>query len=56
MGHLQFIYDVKSWPDYAAMQAEDPASDGAAIERSCKTSRFVSPHNCAGLHVSLAVS
>lgn len=33
IGHLQFIYDVKSWPDYAAMQADDPASDGAAIER-----------------------
>jgi hypothetical protein len=32
IGGLRFIYDVKSWPDYAA-QAEDPASDGAAIER-----------------------
>jgi hypothetical protein len=30
---LQFIYDIKSWPDYAAMQIEDPASDGAAIAR-----------------------
>jgi hypothetical protein len=33
IGSLQFIYDVKSWADYAAMQAEDPVSDGAAIER-----------------------
>jgi hypothetical protein len=33
IGGLQFIYDVKSWLDYAAMQAEDPASDGAAIAR-----------------------
>lgn len=33
IGGLQFIYDVKSWPDYAAMQAEDTGSDGAAIER-----------------------
>jgi hypothetical protein len=33
IGGLQFIYDVKSWPDYAAMQSEDPVSDGAAIER-----------------------
>jgi hypothetical protein len=33
MGPLRFTYDVKSWPDYAAMQAEDTASDGAAIER-----------------------
>jgi hypothetical protein len=33
IGGLQFIYDIKSWPDYAAMQIEDPASDGAAIAR-----------------------
>jgi hypothetical protein len=33
VGGLQFIYDVKSWPDYVALQADDPASDGAAIER-----------------------
>src|SRR3984893_19483118 len=33
VGGLQFIYDVKSWPDYAAMQIEDPASDGAAFSR-----------------------
>ena len=33
IGSLKFIYDVKSWPDYATMQSEDPASDGAAIAR-----------------------
>jgi hypothetical protein len=33
IGGLRFIYDVKSWPDYEALQAEDPASDGCAIER-----------------------
>lgn len=33
IGGLRFIYDVKSWPDYKALQAEDPASDGGAIER-----------------------
>ena len=33
IGGLRFIYDVKSWPDYEALQAEDPASDGGAIER-----------------------
>ena len=38
---LQFIYDVKSWPDYAALQADDPASDGAAIER------LLAQHNLA---------
>ena len=33
IGRLGFIYDVKSWPDYARMQSEDPQSDGAAVER-----------------------
>lgn len=41
IGGLQFIYDVKSWPDYAAMQGEDPASDGAAI------ARLLGDHNLA---------
>ncbi len=39
IGGLRFIYDVKSWPDYAANQAEDPESDGAAI------ARLLSDHN-----------
>lgn len=29
LGGLPFIYDVKSFPDYAAMEAKDPRSDGA---------------------------
>ncbi|HKW62847.1 MAG TPA: hypothetical protein VJN89_09905 [Candidatus Acidoferrum sp.] len=33
IGGLSFIYDVKSWPDYASMEEEDPRSDGAAIGR-----------------------
>lgn len=33
MGDLRFVYDVRSWPNYAAIHASDPASDGAAIER-----------------------
>ena len=33
IGAITFIYDVKSWPDYAALQSEDPQSDGAAIAR-----------------------
>ncbi len=33
IGDLQFIYNVGSWPDYAAVLAEDPGSDGAAIDR-----------------------
>jgi hypothetical protein len=41
IGGLPFIYDVKSWPDYAASEAEDPASDGAAF------SRLLAQHNLA---------
>jgi hypothetical protein len=41
IGGLRFIYDVKSWPDYAALQADDPASDGAALER------LLAAHNLA---------
>jgi hypothetical protein len=41
IGDLQFIYDVKSWLDYAAMQIEDPASDGAAI------AHLLAAHNLA---------
>lgn len=41
IGGLQFIYDVKSWLDYASMQGEDPHSDGAAI------SRLLAQHNLA---------
>lgn len=30
---LSFLYNVKSFPDYAGMEAEDARSDGAAIAR-----------------------
>ena len=33
IGGMTFIYDIKSWLDYAALQSEDPQSDGAAVER-----------------------
>jgi hypothetical protein len=33
IGGLQFIYDVKSFPNYEAIQTDDPASDGAAIAK-----------------------
>jgi hypothetical protein len=33
IGGLKFVYDVKSWLDYAALQTEDSASDGAAMAR-----------------------
>ena len=41
IGDLQFIYDVKSFPDYGAVQAEDPRSDGAAL------ARLLAKHNLA---------
>jgi hypothetical protein len=41
IGSLRFIYDVKSWPDYASNQMEDPDSDGAAI------ARLLDEHNLA---------
>jgi hypothetical protein len=40
-GALRFIYDVKSFSDYDLMQAEDPASDGAAIRK------LLAQHNLA---------
>lgn len=33
IGTTEFLYDVKTWPEYASMQAEDPQSDGAAVVR-----------------------
>jgi hypothetical protein len=41
---LQFIYNVKSWPDFAAAATEDPASDGAAIERLLTKRHLSFPH------------
>jgi hypothetical protein len=43
IGGFRFIYDVKSWPDYAANQVEDPASDGAAIARLLDEHNLVFP-------------
>jgi hypothetical protein len=43
IGGINFIYDVKSWPDYAALQGEDPQSDGAAIARLLAKNGFSFP-------------
>ena len=43
IGGLRFIYDVKSWPDYAANQAEDPDSDGADMARLLDEHNLVFP-------------
>ena len=47
IGGLRFIYDVKTWPDYAANQAEDPDSDGAAIARLLDEHNLVFPKKTA---------
>lgn len=44
IGDLQFIYDVRSWPDCAAVLTEDPASDGAAIEGLLAKRHLSFPH------------
>ena len=57
IGDLQFIYDVKSLPDYAAAVAGDPASDGAAMERLLAKQHLSFPHKAVhGPYVSFAVS
>ena len=47
IGGLNFIYDVKSWPSYADMQIEDPASDGAAISRLLGEHHLALPQRAA---------
>jgi hypothetical protein len=47
MGALTFICDVKSWPDYAAANAEDPKSDGAAISRMLASRKLTLPKKAA---------
>ena len=47
IGGLDFVYDVKAWPDYAAMQNEDPQSDGAAIARLLAKSALKFPSRAA---------
>jgi hypothetical protein len=41
VGGLQFIYDVKRFSNYADLETDDPASDGAAIRK------LVAEHNLA---------
>lgn len=47
IGGLSFVYDVKSWPDYATMQNEDPNSDGAAVTRLLAKSNLKFPQGAA---------
>jgi hypothetical protein len=43
LGGLGFTYDIKSWPDYAALQIEDPASDGATLARMLSQQHLAFP-------------
>ena len=47
IGGLNFVYDVKGWPDYATIQTEDPNSDGAAITRLLAKSNLKFPTRAA---------
>lgn len=47
IGDLHFVYNVGSWPDYAAEMAGNPASDGAAIERLLEKRHLSFPHRAA---------
>ncbi len=47
IGGLNFVYDVKSWPDYAAGMLEDPESDGAAVSRLLAKSNLKFPKRAA---------
>ncbi len=47
IGELQFVYNLGSWPDYAAEMAGNPASDGAAIERLFEKRHLSFPHRAA---------
>ncbi len=47
VGGLNFVYDVKSWPDFAANLLEDPASDGAAISHLLAKNNLKFPKRAA---------
>jgi hypothetical protein len=47
IGGLPFIYDVKSFLDYADMQSEDPRSDGAAMSRLLAQHHIAFPKKAA---------
>jgi len=47
IGGVPFVYDVKSFAEYATMQNEDPASDGAALGRLLATQHLAFPQRVA---------
>lgn len=51
IGGLGFVYDVKSWPNYAAGMLDDPASDGAAISHLLAKSNQNFPQRAARIRM-----
>ena len=51
IGGLNFVYDVKSWPDYATIQLDDPKSDSAAITRLLEESKLKFPSRTARIRM-----
>ena len=47
LGGLPFVCDVKTWPNFATLLADDAASDGAAIERLLKKHDLFLPQRTA---------
>jgi len=47
IGGLKFVYDVKSWPDFASELTADPASDGAAVSGLLAESKLKFPSRVA---------
>lgn len=52
IGDFPFIYDVKSFMDYAYMQNEDPRSDGAAVSRLLAEHHLAFPKKAARVRMS----
>ena len=51
IGDLSFVYDTKSWTDYASGLVEDPASDGADISHLLARTRLTFPRRAARIRM-----
>jgi len=51
IGGLNFVYDVKSWPDFASELTADPASDGAAVSGLLAESKLKFPSRVARIRM-----
>ena len=51
IGSLSFVYDVKSWPDFASELTADPASDGAAVSGLLAESKLKFPSRVARIRM-----